>query len=455
MSKIVEYRIVIGQRAGATEKRAAAFLQQQMKLICGQKLPLVTDALPPQELEILVGQTNREQLDQVDFGRSGEKRWEYVLIMVGKRFYITGLGVSPAPAPYLSAYADYDDGHAGTAHGVYAFVEKVLGYNFMFAAYGDFTEKPELEMPEHFELFHTSQHLKTQLPEKMEGAALYVIPRSGQLDWQMTCMIIKTASDKLIVVDGGRHAEAERVLGILEYLSGGKKPIVSAWLFSHMHDDHFQVYADICRNPELASRVTVEHFYCHLLSEEFYTTTAAEIVPDHGAIRTLLLGSEQTLGAKVHTVQRGDVIRVDEIAFEVLHIPVEEHPERMNMNDTSVVYKMNYDNKQTMMLLGDAEYICSNDLVASVPEKLKCDVVQVGHHGCGNVSEECYRLMNAKYYIWQISPRFWYSDGGNGLGSRSTGVERTIMYIGEAGGKPEYQFRDSEGILSFSLPIAR
>lgn len=453
MSKITDYRIVIGQSAGATEKRAAAFLQQQIKLICGRKLPLVTDVLPPQELEILVGQTNREALDHMNFQRSVEKQWEYALVTAGKRFYITGLGVKPAPVPYLSAYAIYEDGQVGTAHGVYAFVEKILGYNFMFAAYGSFQENPELEIPESFRLFHTAETFRNQMPEKIDGAALYVVPTSNQLDWQMTCIIIKTASGKLIVVDGGRYAEADRVVKILEYLSEGKKPVVSAWLMSHMHDDHFGVYADICNDPELIRRVTVEHFYCHLLSEEFYTTTAGELVPTHGAIRTLLLNSGQILGAAVHTVQRGDVIRVDEVSFEVLHIPVEENPQKMNMNNTSVVFKMNYDNRQTMMLLGDAEYLASNDMLENVPEKLKCDVVQVGHHGCGNVSAECYRRMNAKYYIWQICPRFWYSDGGNGLGSRSTGVERTIMHIGEAGGKPEYQLRDSEGILSLPLPI--
>lgn len=455
MAKVIEYQIIISQNAGATEKRSAALLQEKIKLICGTKIPVLTDETAPSPLEIVVGQTNREALDGLSFQRAPKKLWEYALLTVGSRFYITGLGVKPEPAPFLSSYEVYNDGQIGTAHGVYVFIEKILGYDMMFSGYCDLPEKPELEMPENYRHFRTAEALQAQLPEKPEGASVHFIPSCTKLEWQMTSIIFRTASGKLIVVDGGRIEDTEHVLQALEHLSDGKKPVVSAWLLSHMHDDHFGFYVELCENPALRDRVTVEHFYCNLLSEEFYLKTSQECDPRHGVVRNLLLDPKQNIAREIHTVQTGDVITVDEFAFEVLHVPSEDRATDMNMNDSSVVYKLNYNDQQTIMLLGDAEWVCSNDLVENQKDKLKSDVVQVSHHGCGNVSEECYKLIDAKYYIWQVSPRFWYSDGGSGLNTRNTGVSNTFLYIGEAGGKAENFFRDMEGIVSLSLPIEK
>lgn len=453
MAKIIDYTIVISRSAGATEKRAAALLREKIKVICGKKLPLVTDDAHPVPLEIVVGKTNREELDGLDFQRAARRFFEFVLQMQDKRLYIVGLGVDPGPLPYTSPYVVYNDGQISTAYGVYWFIEKILGCNMMFAANADFTEKPDLEIPEGFRFYHTTEALQKQLPERIDGAAMYLIPTTIQLEWPMECVIFKTGSGKFIVVDGGREDETDHVLRCLEHLAEGKKPVVSAWLFSHVHDDHYGVYKKLCEDPAFGSRVTVEHFYCHLLSEEFYLTTSREPNPEHVRVRNILLNSEKTLGARVHTVNRGDVIRAEEFAFEVLRIPSEERAADMNMNDSSVVYRLNYNDQQTMVLLGDAEWVCSNELIETYGEALKSDAVQIGHHGVGNVSEECYRLIGADFYLWQNTPRVWYSDGGSGLHTRNIGVPNTMLYISQAGGKPENQFRDMEGILSLPLPI--
>ena len=110
MAKITDYTIVISQFAGATEKRAAALLREKIKVICGKKVPLVTDDADPVPQEIVVGKTNREELDGLDFQRAEQKIWEFVLKTAGERLYITGLGVDPGPLPYTSPYVVYNDG---------------------------------------------------------------------------------------------------------------------------------------------------------------------------------------------------------------------------------------------------------------------------------------------------------------------------------------------------------
>ena len=80
-------------------------------------------------------------------------------------------------------------------------------------------------------------------------------------------------------------------------------------------------------------------------------------------------------------------------------------------------------------------------------------MVQVGHHGCGNVSKACYEAIGAKAYFFQISDRFWYSERGEGLNTHNTGVIRTRAWLMELGAKRENIYRNSNGILAFPLPF--
>ena len=166
-----------------------------------------------------------------------------------------------------------------------------------------------------------------------------------------------------------------------------------------------------------------------------------------------MLSPTSPTGAKICTVKKGDHIRVDEIDFEVIHVPDITMAEKMNMNDSSVVYKMTYDGEQTMMLLGDAEWVCSNDLVENCKDKLKSDIVQVGHHGCGNVSGECYELIDADVYIWQIGEKFWYSDCGEGLNTHNTGVIRTRAYMMRKSPDLRNVYVVMDDIMSSPLPM--
>ena len=178
-----------------------------------------------------------------------------------------------------------------------------------------------------------------------------------------------------------------------------------------------------------------------------------EAKPDFGEIYDAIMGSEQTLNTNVHVVQRGDVIRVDEVGFEVLSVPEPEYAAKMRANDSSVVYKMNYDGRQSIMFLGDAEWIGNNDLLTYPPEVLKCDVVQVGHHGCGSVSRDCYERIGAQVYIWQCGKRFWYQESSEGLNTHNVGYIRYRAFMKELGAKQENVYVTMDQIHSLPLPI--
>ncbi|MBE6596061.1 MAG: hypothetical protein E7641_00160 [Ruminococcaceae bacterium] len=451
--KLKDYRIVVSENANTNELRSAAFLRDNIRLVCGKTLEIVRDTEAPVELEIAVGETNREALDDIVFERTDAAMWEYVMRMCGTRFYLTGLGTKRAPAEKYNAGVLYEDGSIGTSMAAYRFVEDILGYDFINEAYESFPENEELEIPENYAFDFTRKKLRAQEPADIEGAAMYSMNCSEDIMWNTQSLIFRTRSGKIVVMDGGQWNESDRFMRILKKVSGSEKPHVTAWIFSHMHPDHWGTYDRLCRDEEFRSQITVDNFYCNLITKEYYTELSCEKWAYFAEIRQRFLDSESTVGAKVHTVEKGDVIKVDEIEIEVLHVPEMEFAREMDINDSSVVYKLIYDGKQSIMLLGDAEYVCDMDLVNNMADKLKSDVVQIGHHGCGNVSRRCYELIGADAYIWPIGERFWYSDNGTGLNTHNTGVIRTRDFMMQLHPKKENVYLNIDDILSFPLPM--
>jgi hypothetical protein len=456
--RVTDYKIVISANASENERRAASFIRDNIRLVCGKIIPIVRDTEAPADLEIVVGVTTRELEDKLDFKRYRDSSsggvWEYVIRSLGNKLYVTGLGVPlEEEPPYTTAYRHLDDGMIGTVMAAYHFVEDILGYDFLYGSYVDIPVNTDASIPNNYNYEFTREALRAKEPVLYDGGAFYTLHGAEELHCNMGGMIFKSKTGKIAVVDGGRIPDTERFVRILQKITGKQVPHVDAWLFSHFHTDHYGVYYTLCSDESYRGKITVGSFYCDLLTEEFYTSLSREKVANAAAIRTAMLTSESTTGARVVTVKKGDKISVDEIEFEVIHVPDISMADKMNMNDSSVVYKMTYDSAQTMMLLGDAEWVCSNDLTENCRDKLKSDIVQVGHHGCGNVSAECYDLISAKAYIWQTGEKFWYSDCGEGLNTHNTGVIRTRAYMMRQQVDLKNVYVAMDDIISLPLPM--
>lgn len=453
MSKITEYRIVVPSAPETNELRAAAFIRENVKLVCGKRLDIVKDSEAPTPLEIVVGKTAREAADGIALARSRDGIWEFTVFKKGERLYLTGLGTPPEEqAAYTSAYKKLDDGAIGTVMAAYHFVEKILGYLFLYATYDGFPERPDLEMPKTYQYSFTRERFRLQRPLPITGAALYSLNCSERLDWNIGSFILKTRGGKLIVIDGGDRYELPRLVACLKSLSGEAVPTVSAWLFSHLHADHVGAYQRLCEE-EWRDKLVVKDVYCNFLTREFFTDLSPEAHEKHANSYDIMMASDQALHTTLHVVQPGDKIAVDEIEFEVIHVPDLAFGDRMNVNDSSVVYKMTYDGEQSVLFLGDAEWVCDNDLVGNCAEKLPSDVVQVGHHGCGNVSRRCYELIGARAYIWQCGERFWYQESCEGLNTHNVGFIRYRAFMKELGVKNENIYVTVDDIQSFPLPF--
>ncbi len=453
MNYIKNYMIIIGENATFNEKRAASFIQTNVRLVTGKKIPILTDTSAPAEHEICVGRTNREALCGISFERDAGALWEYEIRTVGGRVFLCGLGVfDPTPVPYTSSYRMINDGAYGTVIAAYKFAEDVLGYDFLYSTYIEFPENDNVIIPENYSVTYTARALRSQTPPLPEGSVMWSVPNCTELDCNMSCFIFRTKDGKLAVLDGGRPGDAEHVIEVLEAIAYPKKPHISLWFFSHMHKDHYGVYKAICETPSLAERIEVDKFLAHLLPEEFYASLSKEANPNFARVRSLILESEGKVCKEYVQVAEGDEYTLGELKFKVIHTPTMEYATQMNMNDSSVVYRLDVGG-QKILFLSDSEFVTSNDLMKNHVDEIKANVVQVGHHGCGNISKQCYEAIGADAYLWQVGNRFWYSENGEGLNTHNTGVIRTRAYMMECGARLENVYRDTYGILTFTLPI--
>ena len=117
-----EYVIVCGENATLSEQTATTQLQAYLQQISGAELPIVTDATPAQEKEIIVGKTNREA--EGEFVREELNEDGFVIKTVGEKLYIVGTE------------------ERGTLFGVFDFLERYLGCRFYTA---DVEKVPEMK----------------------------------------------------------------------------------------------------------------------------------------------------------------------------------------------------------------------------------------------------------------------------------------------------------------------
>lgn len=446
------YRVVISDNPTLSERRAAAEIVSAARLVTGKKLPLVGDASEPSPCEIVVGKTSREAADGVVFARSKGTPWSFKIISHGNRIYLSGLGEEPEPEPYNSAYKTLNDGGQGTCYAAYTFIDKILGYSKVYADFDVFPDEPGLEIPDNIRYISTTSAFASFLPEEREGSRLWAIPSCASPDVNQMSFIIRTKEGKLIVVDGGRPGNGRHLVECIEAAAGRKNPTVDLWLFTHLHVDHYGAPLEIAADSGLRERIKVKLFCHHLLEEKFYTELSREKSPGLAKPRSALLEFGEAFGGRTQSVKAGDVFDVDECRVTVLRVPGTENPELMNMNDSSVVYRLDCGGSPAVLFLGDSEWVANGDLEKLDPAQLHADIVQVGHHGCGNVSKEIYRRIGAKIGIFQLSNHFWYSDKGDGFGTHNTGVSRTIAFLRTLGMPAGALLNDLDGIVSLPLP---
>lgn len=212
--------------------------------------------------------------------------------------------------------------------------------------------------------------------------------------------VFQLNSGHFFIIDGGYFTpgEAERLYDFLCERSAGK-PVIADWFFSHAHQDHIGVFIDMMENhrQDLDLRRLTFNFQPLNLPDnsDGWRTKSQDLATIKKFYEILPI---YCAGVPVFTPHTDDQWRVEELSCEALFTH-EELTVPTSFNDHSTVLRVEAEG-QAILFLGDVWQEGSKFLLEHCPEKLRCDMVQVSHHGYDGASEEVYRATGARVALW-------------------------------------------------------
>lgn len=224
---------------------------------------------------------------------------------------------------------------------------------------------------------------------------------SSEKEAQMLSSII-IKKNSIIVIDGGWTYDSDKLYKTIRKY--GNK--VDAWLITHPDPDHIgALYKIIKDNKDLQ----INAIYCSFAEDKWYQTYSDDTYEFIKEIKNTLKNKN------VISVNKNDTITVKDITINVLNNRYDLHENQHEViNNSSIVYKVNIDNK-SILYLGDLGYEGGEKLLNETPpELLKSDIVQMAHHGQSGVSKKVYEIINPKIAIWPTPEWLWTNYDGKG-----------------------------------------
>ena len=271
---------------------------------------------------------------------------------------------------------------------------------------------------------------------------------------------IRLPNNKLVVIDGGWRIEDRSRYDIQELLWEMYKEMteicqnedvnIPLWIITHPHTDHVRVLEYLYKMP-FFDKFTIDRILYNFPDEahlndveqasdevlqaaqkrlDDWHKRAGKDFPfedifyncpfpvydtyNYEAVCREAFTHYDSVRIKAHD---GMKFNLSGVVFEVLHTPDDDMPTVYKlMNDTSLVIKMTYENSATLWL-GDMGVVPGDSCIEMYGDYLKCDAVQVSHHGWGSASWEFFKLLNPEILLWNNSEfGFQYADKYQGYG---------------------------------------
>lgn len=234
-----------------------------------------------------------------------------------------------------------------------------------------------------------------------------VLQYANRDPYQMMGYLLKTPEGKTIVIDGGRQEGADAAyLHELILKEGGR---VDLWLITHAHDDHFSALSCILRDMDALDFEIGDMRLCFPPLEWLKTVENGQ--PYAPAVE--FLEGLQKHGVSFGQLHRGDVIACGGLTIDVMH-DCENYANYNCVNDTGAVLRVHYPHRD-VLFLADIEVPAALELMENYPpEQLRCDIVQLAHHGQGGAHREFYEIVRPKIALYTAPDWLWTNRDGNG-----------------------------------------
>lgn len=217
------------------------------------------------------------------------------------------------------------------------------------------------------------------------------------------CLLIECPDHSFFVVDSGHYMQFndnDRIYNFMrERTPEGQKVVVNGWLLTHAHSDHISKFMDFLRYN--CHDVIIEGIYSNLIPDDYHgykNWTREEVLLSKKLFK--MLAETKIPTYKIHTGQR---FYIRNLVFDVMGTHEDIYPNLItDYNDSSCMVMLTAENSR-IFIPGDASALSSVELEKRYGEALKCDVVQVSHHGHNGLSKTAYEYLNAEVAVFPIT----------------------------------------------------
>lgn len=253
---------------------------------------------------------------------------------------------------------------------------------------------------------------------------------------QMMGYMIKTDSSNVIMIDGGNYKRAEDAENLYNVIikAGGK---VDAWFITHAHSDHigsivyiFEKYGNV---------IDIGTMYLDFPERDWLVKVNGE---HDTKCNDEFLRYLKEFNINCKKPQKGEIIDLG-VKFEILNDALAGHENYHDANDAGICIKAHFKNRD-VLFLGDLGVAAQNDLISAAGDKLRCDIVQMAHHGQEGADIDLYRKVMPKICLWPTPDWLWNNDSGGGTGSGKWQTLLTRLWMDELGVREHYVAKDGD-----------
>lgn len=217
------------------------------------------------------------------------------------------------------------------------------------------------------------------------------------------CLLVQCPDNSFFVVDSGHYMQFndnDRIYKFMrERTPEGQKVVVNGWLLTHAHSDHISKFMDYLRYN--CYDTIIEGIYSNLIPDTYYAHTEwtrEEVMLSKKLFK--MLAETKIPTYKIHTGQR---FYIRNLMFDVLGTHEDIYPNKVeDYNDSSCMVMLTAEGSK-VFIPGDASVKASVELEKRYAETLKCDVVQIAHHGHRGLSVKAYEYLNADVAVFPIT----------------------------------------------------
>lgn len=238
------------------------------------------------------------------------------------------------------------------------------------------------------------------------------------------CYAIHLSDGSFIIIDGGQsdfggansyYANSTALLRHIRAVCTDEKPVISAWFITHFHLDHVDMATRFIKEQKdnfiikmFAYNSPGRYGRCDESEREALWNDAMDAHPE--ALR--------------HVLKTGEVLNFDGASVKVLMAEdFRYYSDPPSQNHISAALMISFECGKKFAVLGDCDTERLNQLTAEnskvyqAPEELKCDILQIPHHGLPLGSKafidkqaELYKIMEPTICFFPVDKERYTTD---------------------------------------------